>query len=111
MTASSADAVAVEQLEKRFGATVALAGLSFSVAPAELFGIVFLRTYAALLRLKNNASRRSDLRIGVYALDVDAGYTSAARPLPLSRVTSTLRCSSAESGARLGVCVALPAFR
>ena len=40
MTASSADAVAVDQLEKRFGATVALAGLSLSVAPAELFGLV-----------------------------------------------------------------------
>ncbi len=40
MTVSPADAVAVEQLEKRFGATVALADLSFSVAPAELFGFV-----------------------------------------------------------------------
>ena len=40
MTVSSADAVAVERLEKRFGATVALADLSFSVAPAELFGFV-----------------------------------------------------------------------
>ena len=40
MTASTGDAVAVEQLEKRFGPTLALAGLSFSVAPAELFGLV-----------------------------------------------------------------------
>jgi ABC-type multidrug transport system ATPase subunit len=35
-----ADAVVAEQIEKRFGSTVALAGLSFSVSPAELFGFV-----------------------------------------------------------------------
>jgi ABC-type multidrug transport system ATPase subunit len=40
MTASSSDAVVVDGLEKRFGETVALAGLTFSVAPAELFGFV-----------------------------------------------------------------------
>ena len=40
MTASSTDVVVAEQLEKRFGATVALNGLSFSVAASELFGFV-----------------------------------------------------------------------
>jgi ABC-2 type transport system ATP-binding protein len=40
MTASSADAVVADRLEKRFGPTVALAGVSFSVARAELFGFV-----------------------------------------------------------------------
>ena len=40
MTASSADAVVVDRLEKRFGQTIALAGLSFSVPRAELFGVV-----------------------------------------------------------------------
>ena len=40
MTAASTDAVVADGLEKRFGTTVALAGLSFSVAPAELFGFV-----------------------------------------------------------------------
>jgi len=33
-------AVAAESLEKRFGATVALAGVSFDVRPAELFGFI-----------------------------------------------------------------------
>jgi ABC-type multidrug transport system ATPase subunit len=36
----SSTAVAVDQLEKRFGQTVALNGLSFEVAAAELFGFV-----------------------------------------------------------------------
>jgi len=41
MTAPSAGpAVVVDQLEKRFDQTVALAGLSFSVVPSELFGFV-----------------------------------------------------------------------
>ena len=40
MTSPSADAVVADRLEKRFGPTVALAGLSFSVKPAELFGFV-----------------------------------------------------------------------
>jgi drug efflux transport system ATP-binding protein len=40
MSASSADAVVADRLEKRFGQTVALAGLSFSVPRAELFGVV-----------------------------------------------------------------------
>ena len=40
MTAQPADAVVVDQLEKRFGQTVALGGLSVSIAPAELFGFV-----------------------------------------------------------------------
>ena len=40
MTASPADAVVVDRLEKRFGETVALNGLSFSVAASELFGFV-----------------------------------------------------------------------
>jgi ABC-2 type transport system ATP-binding protein len=40
MTAPPADAVLVDRLEKRFGETVALAGLTFAVAPAELFGFV-----------------------------------------------------------------------
>jgi ABC-2 type transport system ATP-binding protein len=40
MTPSSADAVVADQLEKRFDKTVALAGLSFSVAQSELFGFV-----------------------------------------------------------------------
>lgn len=40
MTTSSADVVVVDQLEKRFGPTVALAGLSFAVRAAELFGLV-----------------------------------------------------------------------
>jgi ABC-type multidrug transport system ATPase subunit len=40
MTPSSADAVVADRLEKRFGQTVALAGLSFSIAQAELFGFV-----------------------------------------------------------------------
>jgi ABC-2 type transport system ATP-binding protein len=40
MTASPADAVVVDQLEKRFGATMALNGLSFSIAASELFGFV-----------------------------------------------------------------------
>ena len=40
MTSSPAAGVVVDRLEKRFGQTVALAGLSFSVAPAELFGFV-----------------------------------------------------------------------
>jgi len=33
-------AVAVENVEKRFGATVALAGISFEAAAGELFGFV-----------------------------------------------------------------------
>jgi drug efflux transport system ATP-binding protein len=33
-------AVIADRLEKRFGSTVALAGLSFSVAPSELFGFL-----------------------------------------------------------------------
>jgi len=33
-------AVSADRLEKRFGQTVALAGVSFSVSPAELFGFV-----------------------------------------------------------------------
>jgi ABC-type multidrug transport system ATPase subunit len=37
---TSAEAVVAEKIEKRFGSTVALGGLSFSVAPAELFGFV-----------------------------------------------------------------------
>jgi ABC-type multidrug transport system ATPase subunit len=40
MTPSSTDAVVADRLEKRFGSTVALTGLSFSVAQAELFGFV-----------------------------------------------------------------------
>ena len=40
MTPSSADAVVADQVEKRFGQTVALAGVSFSIAQAELFGFV-----------------------------------------------------------------------
>jgi ABC-2 type transport system ATP-binding protein len=40
MTSPSSAAVVADGLEKRFGPTVALAGLSFSVAPAELFGFV-----------------------------------------------------------------------
>jgi len=40
MTPPSADAVVADALEKRFGPTVALAGLSFSVARAEIFGFV-----------------------------------------------------------------------
>jgi ABC-2 type transport system ATP-binding protein len=40
MTAPPLEAVRVEGLEKRFGATVALAGLSFSIGAAELFGFV-----------------------------------------------------------------------
>jgi ABC-type multidrug transport system ATPase subunit len=40
MTPSPEDAVVADRLEKRFGSTVALAGLSFSVKPAELFGVV-----------------------------------------------------------------------
>ena len=40
MTSPSADAVVADRLEKRFGPTVALADLSFSVKPAELFGFV-----------------------------------------------------------------------
>ena len=40
MTASTGDAVMAESLEKRFGQTIALAGLSFSVPRAELFGVV-----------------------------------------------------------------------
>jgi ABC-2 type transport system ATP-binding protein len=40
MTASSPDVVVAEQLEKHFGSTVALNGLSFSVAASELFGFV-----------------------------------------------------------------------
>jgi ABC-2 type transport system ATP-binding protein len=40
MTPPSADAVVADGLEKRFGSTVALAGVSFSVARAELFGFV-----------------------------------------------------------------------
>jgi ABC-2 type transport system ATP-binding protein len=40
MTASVTDVVVAEQLEKRFGTTVALNDLSFSVAASELFGFV-----------------------------------------------------------------------
>jgi ABC-2 type transport system ATP-binding protein len=40
MTPSPEDAVVADRLEKRFGSTVALAGPSFSVKPAELFGVV-----------------------------------------------------------------------
>jgi len=40
MTSSPAAAVVVDQLEKRFGQTVALNGVSFSIAPSELFGFV-----------------------------------------------------------------------
>ena len=40
MTASATDVVVAEQLEKRFGTTVALNELSFSVAASELFGFV-----------------------------------------------------------------------
>jgi ABC-2 type transport system ATP-binding protein len=40
MTPPSTDAVVADGLEKRFGPTVALAGLSFSVKQAELFGFV-----------------------------------------------------------------------
>jgi ABC-type multidrug transport system ATPase subunit len=37
---TAADAVVVDGLTKRFGETVALAGVSFSVRPAELFGFI-----------------------------------------------------------------------
>ena len=40
MTGSPADAVVADRLEKRFGRTVALDGLSFAVASSELFGFV-----------------------------------------------------------------------
>ena len=40
MTAESADAVVVDDLEKRFGSTVALAGVSFAVRQSELFGFI-----------------------------------------------------------------------
>jgi ABC-type multidrug transport system ATPase subunit len=40
MTSSAREVVVVEQLEKRFGPTVALNGLSFAVAASELFGLV-----------------------------------------------------------------------
>jgi ABC-type multidrug transport system ATPase subunit len=40
MTAASAAAVDVDALEKRFGETVALAGLTLAIPPAELFGFV-----------------------------------------------------------------------
>jgi ABC-type multidrug transport system ATPase subunit len=40
MTSRPTDAVVADGLEKRFGPTVALAGLSFAVAQAELFGFV-----------------------------------------------------------------------
>jgi ABC-2 type transport system ATP-binding protein len=40
MSAAPAAAVEVDQLEKRFGETVALAGLTFAIPRAELFGFV-----------------------------------------------------------------------
>jgi ABC-type multidrug transport system ATPase subunit len=40
MTASPAGAVVVDRLEKRFGETVALNSVSFSIASSELFGFV-----------------------------------------------------------------------
>jgi ABC-2 type transport system ATP-binding protein len=40
MTATPADAVVVDRLEKRFGQTVALNSISFSIASSELFGFV-----------------------------------------------------------------------
>jgi len=40
MTADLSATVAAEGLEKRFGATAALAGVSFTAAPGELFGFV-----------------------------------------------------------------------
>ena len=40
MTASPAGAVVVDRLEKRFGQTIALNGVSFSIASSELFGFV-----------------------------------------------------------------------
>jgi ABC-2 type transport system ATP-binding protein len=40
MSGTPSEAIAVDRLEKHFGPTVALAGLSFSIAPAELFGFV-----------------------------------------------------------------------
>ncbi len=40
MTGDPSATVAVEGLEKRFGTTVALAGVSFTAAPGELFGFV-----------------------------------------------------------------------
>jgi ABC-2 type transport system ATP-binding protein len=40
MTAAADRAVVVEALEKRFGPTPALGGVSFDVAPAELFGFI-----------------------------------------------------------------------
>jgi ABC-2 type transport system ATP-binding protein len=40
MSASPQDVVVADRLEKRFGSTVALGGLSFSVAASELFGFV-----------------------------------------------------------------------
>jgi len=40
MTSSPAAAVVVDRLEKRFGQTVALNDVSFSIAPSELFGFV-----------------------------------------------------------------------
>jgi drug efflux transport system ATP-binding protein len=40
MTAGSGAAVVAEDLEKRFGSTIALHGVSFAVDPAELFGLI-----------------------------------------------------------------------
>ena len=66
MTASPADAVVVDQLEKRFGRTIALNGLSFSIAASELFGFVgpdgggkttLFRILATLIVPENGSAR------------------------------------------------------
>jgi ABC-type branched-subunit amino acid transport system ATPase component len=82
MTPSPEDAVVADRLEKRFGSTVALAGLSFSVKPAELFGVVgpdgggkttLFRILATLMVSDKGAARVlgrdvvKDMRSGAYA--------------------------------------------
>ena len=66
MTASPADAVVVDRLEKRFGRTIALNGLSFSIAASELFGFVgpdgggkttLFRILATLIVPENGSAR------------------------------------------------------
>ena len=91
MTSFPAGAVVVDRLEKRFGQTIALDGVSFSIAPAELFGFIG----------PDGAGKTTLFRILATLLLPDAGTRARARPRrregPLdaaARASATCRAAS-----------------
>ena len=81
----SAPAVAVDSLVKSFGATAAVAGLSFSVAPGEIYGLLG----------PNGAGKTTTLRVLAGILAPDDGQRAA------SRASTSRRSAVGAAAARL----------